>query len=124
MSRYPSVAMDQVPVRHRRDAPDVPAATPRGPGDGVAARLTVRVEGHIQGVGFRAFVRSRASRLGLVGSATNQADGSVEVIAEGPARDCRALIGVLRDGWTPGWVTGLTTEWTSPHGDVEGFSRR
>lgn len=102
----------------------MPAATPSGPGDGIAARLTIRVEGHVQGVGFRAFVRSRASRLGLVGSATNRADGSVEVLAEGPARDCRALIGALRDGWTPGWVTGVVIEWGSPRGDLEGFSRR
>jgi acylphosphatase len=87
-------------------------------------RLTARVEGHVQGVGFRAFVRSRATQLGLAGSATNLPGGSVEVIAEGPAQACRALVGVLRDGWTPGWVTAVRVEWGPPHGDLRGFNRR
>ncbi len=49
-----------------------------------AARF--RVTGRVQGVGFRATTRRRALALGLRGTATNRADGSVEVIAVGPAQ--------------------------------------
>jgi acylphosphatase len=43
-----------------------------------------RVQGLVQGVGFRWFVWRQAKRLGLRGLARNLRDGSVEVIADGP----------------------------------------
>lgn len=43
-------------------------------------RLTAWVHGRVQGVGFRWWTRSRALELGLVGSATNHADGRVLVV--------------------------------------------
>jgi len=46
-------------------------------------RLHVLVRGRVQGVGFRWFVRERASPLGLVGWVKNRSDGTVEVAAEG-----------------------------------------
>ncbi|MBI1967987.1 MAG: acylphosphatase [Gemmatimonadetes bacterium] len=48
-----------------------------------ATRYLVR--GRVQGVGFRWFVWRQAERLGLRGWARNLPDGSVEVVAEGPA---------------------------------------
>ncbi len=45
-------------------------------------RLTVRGQ-QVQGVGYRAACRNRASELGLGGWVRNVADGSVEVEAEG-----------------------------------------
>jgi len=47
-------------------------------------RMTAHVRGHVQGVGFRWWTRSRALELGLAGYAKNLADGRVEVVAEGP----------------------------------------
>lgn len=46
-----------------------------------AARFIVR--GRVQGVYYRASTRDHAIALGLVGSARNLEDGSVEVTAEG-----------------------------------------
>lgn len=54
--------------------------------------MFVRVDGRVQGVGFRWFVVGEAERLGLRGWVRNASDGSVEVEAEGPA----ALIDALR----------------------------
>jgi acylphosphatase len=52
---------------------------------GAAGVTTVRfrVEGQVQGVGFRYFVRHRASALGLGGRVRNLPDGALEVVAQG-----------------------------------------
>jgi acylphosphatase len=47
----------------------------------VARRLVAH--GRVQGVSFRAHVADAAARAGVAGSATNRADGSVEVVLEG-----------------------------------------
>lgn len=54
-----------------------------------AARFLVG--GRVQGVFYRASTRDQARTLGLAGSATNLADGRVEVIAEGSAPALAAL---------------------------------
>jgi acylphosphatase len=61
------------------------------------ARLTAWVEGRVQGVGFRWWVRSRALELGLTGFAENLADGRVKVVrvAASAARICSPC-------WQPG----------------------
>ena len=64
-------------------------------------RLTAWVHGHVQGVGFRWWTRSRALELGLVGYAANQADGRVLVVDEGPRADLDQLVDWLRNGNTP-----------------------
>ncbi|MBN2232692.1 MAG: acylphosphatase [Deltaproteobacteria bacterium] len=48
-------------------------------------RLSVVVSGRVQGVWFRAHTMREAERLGLAGRVWNAADGSVRIIAEGPA---------------------------------------
>jgi acylphosphatase len=90
----------------------------------VLTRLTARVEGHVQGVGYRWWVRSRALELGLVGSATNLPDGRVEVVAEGPADTVQALRAVLEAGSGPG-STSRVAVWEGPaRGGLEGFVER
>jgi acylphosphatase len=63
-----------------------------------AVRLTAWVEGRVQGVGFRWWVRSRALELGLAGFAENLADGRVKVVAEGNSGRCQDLLALLSDG--------------------------
>lgn len=57
-----------------------------------------RVTGRVQGVGFRWWTRSLATRLGLEGSVRNAADGSVEVQARGPAEGLAELERRLSEG--------------------------
>ncbi|SFS36258.1 acylphosphatase [Saccharopolyspora flava] len=87
-------------------------------------RLLARVHGHVQGVGFRWWTRSRALELGLVGSATNLPAGRVEVVAEGPRRDCEKLLEALRSGSTPGRVDHVAELWMEPKGGLSGFVER
>ena len=61
-------------------------------------RLHVLVRGRVQGVGFRWFVRQRASSLGLAGWVKNRADGTVEVAAEGSSDAVERLRQILERG--------------------------
>ena len=47
--------------------------------------VQVRVEGSVQGVGYRAFTELNAMELGLQGWVRNRRDGSVEAMFQGPA---------------------------------------
>jgi acylphosphatase len=86
--------------------------------------LTAWVHGAVQGVGFRWWTRARALELGLAGSASNLADGRVEVIAEGPRADCVRLLELLRGGTTPGQVSVVVERWSEPKGGLRGFRER
>ena len=58
----------------------------------------VRVIGHVQGVGFRQFVRERARALGLSGWVKNQPDGSVELLVAGEEQATLRLLDIVRRG--------------------------
>ena len=57
-------------------------------------RISIRVEGVVQGVGFRPFVYSLATRLGLAGWVGNDVDG-VFAEVEGPAEQIRDFLAAL-----------------------------
>lgn len=88
------------------------------------ARLTAWVHGTVQGVGFRWWTRSRALELGLVGSATNHADGRVLVVAEGERDRLEVLLTLLRSDATPGSVSLVVETWDPPRGGITGFVER
>jgi acylphosphatase len=87
-------------------------------------RMTVWVHGHVQGVGFRWWTRSRARELGLVGYAANLSDGRVEIVAEGSQTACERLLALLRSASTPGQVLQVTERFTQPRGGITGFVER
>ena len=59
------------------------AEFPRGD-SGAWVRLTARVDGVVQAVGFRYWTVRQADELGLTGTVRNNTDGSVGIVAEGP----------------------------------------
>ncbi len=94
-------------------------------------RLTAWVEGRVQGVGFRWWVRSRALELGLSGFAENLADGRVKVVAEGPEDRCQDLLSLLAGNTglehgtgRPGWVRTVAHRWAEAAGSMSGFTER
>ena len=60
--------------------------------------LYARVHGIVQGVGFRYAAVSRARALRLSGYVRNMDDGSVEVVAEGPAPALSQMLAWLNRG--------------------------
>lgn len=91
-------------------------------------RATIFVRGHVQGVGFRWWVRARALELGLVGHARNMLDGRVEVHAQGDRRSIERLEHLLREqpssSRRPGQVQSVVVQWGPPREGLSGFSER
>ncbi|MBA2527664.1 MAG: acylphosphatase [Pyrinomonadaceae bacterium] len=66
----------------------------------VARRFLIR--GGVQGVGYRFFAQRAAAKHQVVGYVRNEPDGSVEVLAEGPASNMEAFKNELATG--PQWA--------------------
>lgn len=87
-------------------------------------RLTARVAGSVQGVGFRWWTRARALELALSGSATNLPGGGVEVVAQGPTAACTRLLALLEAGAGPGSTEHVAHWWGPAREGVRGFVER
>lgn len=87
-------------------------------------RLVAAVHGFVQGVGFRIYVQQEADRLGLEGWVANQADGTVEVVAEGPRADLERLVAALWEGPTSSAVSRVEVRDEPARGNLVGFSIR
>ena len=84
------------------------------------SRLSAVIHGSVQGVGFRWGVLTRAEELGLYGYVTNQPDGTVQVVAEGPGEELAALEKFLHNGPPSAVVEAVEAD----HGPATGeFSR-
>ncbi len=83
----------------------------------------LRIEGRVQGVGYRAWMVREARRLGLAGWVRNRADGSVEAIIAGPEPAVQALLTACRRGPIAARVDRILEDFTDlPEG--EGFDQR
>lgn len=87
-------------------------------------RLSARVTGRVQGVGFRHFTRTQANRLGLSGWVRNERDGSVRLEAEGPEEDVQALLEAVRQGSSAARVRDVQADWDEAKGAFDGFEVR
>jgi acylphosphatase len=87
-------------------------------------RLSALVYGRVQGVNFRYFTQQQAARLGLTGWVRNRADGTVEVVAEGPRPVLDDLTASLRRGPSAAAVADVRVSWGSATGEFTGFEVR
>ena len=83
----------------------------------------IAVTGRVQGVGFRAFVRRRATELGLDGWVRNRRDGSVEIMAIGDPEQVDQLVEQSTGGPTLAKVEEITVRGTEDDGTT-GFHER
>src|ERR1700716_4334682 len=84
-----------------------------------ARRFVVR--GRVQGVGFRWFVEREAHVLGVSGWVRNNADGSVEVLAQGTRDQLSGLRSRLRQGPRAARVDGVEESESQPVSGLSSF---
>jgi acylphosphatase len=89
--------------------------------DDLAIRLVV--EGRVQGVGYRWWAQGRALSLGLRGWVRNRRDGSVELLAIGPADAVDEFAAACWDGPSAAQVKSVT-RLEGEAIDVVGFEER
>jgi acylphosphatase len=70
--------------------------------------VTVKIEGRVQGVYYRAWTEQTARVLGLDGSVRNASDGSVEAVFSGPADKVDEMLKRCADGPPDAHVTKVT----------------
>jgi acylphosphatase len=87
----------------------------------MTTRVVAVVSGHVQGVGYRWFVRELASAAGLSGSATNLPDGRVEVVLEGDDDAVSSVVSGLDGPRAPGSVSRVDSHQTAVQGST-GFT--
>jgi len=78
----------------------------------------------VQGVGFRWFAEREAGPCRVSGFARNLADGRVEVLAQGDAKDVGAFEALVKQGPRHAHVEGFQTEEVPVDPDLVGFNIR
>ena len=85
--------------------------------------LKVRIEGFVQGVGFRDFLLMSAQINKLDGWVRNRADGSVEALVCGPTKAVEAFVSAATTGPRGARVTAVDLHNSEPPAE-KGFQRR
>ena len=86
-------------------------------------RSRVVAHGQVQGVFFRDSTRREAERRGVAGWASNEPDGTVAMVFEGPEDAVEAMIAFVRDSPGHSSVASVEVSSEAPEG-VSGFSTR
>src|SRR5262245_47621728 len=84
----------------------------------------ILVEGRVQGVGYRDFVRRRALGLGLAGYVMNLKDGRVRIHAEGAREVIEDLVRLLEKGPPLSRVDHVDVRWLLPGRPLSSFEIR
>jgi acylphosphatase len=82
----------------------------------------LRINGCVQGVGYRWNMKQEAQRLGLTGWVRNRLDGSVEAVVCGPVDAVQALVDWAQSGPVGARVDGVVVG--EVEGVFEGFEQR
>ena len=84
-------------------------------------RITLRVEGIVQGVFFRVTTRQQARQLGLSGWVRNAPDDAVEVVAEGEKSALERLVNWCYQGPEGAVVSHVEVKWEPYRGEYQDF---
>ncbi len=87
-------------------------------------RVFLKIEGVVQGVGFRYFTRQNAQAIGLTGWVRNAPDGSVETVLEGEEHEVQEMIKRLKQGPASSRVDNVDIQWEDYQGEFSTFSVR
>lgn len=84
----------------------------------------VFISGFVQGVGYRAYVRSKARKIGLCGWVRNLSDGRVEVVLQGEDGKINSLLKLLKKGPFFANVTDIVVDWEEKTVQFDEFIKR
>ena len=84
-------------------------------------RMTIQISGHVQGVGFRYFIRKIAVGMPLAGFVRNDADGTVTVVAEATEAVLNSFLASVSEGPDEADVEDVEVTWSMAFGGFEGF---
>jgi acylphosphatase len=87
-------------------------------------RLSARITGRVQGVGFRNFTQMRARQLELTGWVRNEQDGSVRLEAEGPRGALEELLDAVHEGPRMARVNEVSADWEEATNEFDTFRVR
>lgn len=79
------------------------------------------ISGRVQGVGFRATTRTIARQIGVVGSAKNLPDGTVEIYAQGTQDQLDKFISSINEQFGSRYIRLIETDYFEPDSVKEGF---
>jgi acylphosphatase len=85
--------------------------------------LRLRIEGAVQGVGYRAFAAGEARRLGLHGWVRNRSDGTVEALVSGDTGPVEAFVAACMRGPPGAQVKNIDLHKAEPPAE-KGFRTR
>lgn len=85
------------------------------------SRFECIIAGLVQGVGFRAWVKRKATALNITGEVRNMPDGTVRVIAEGKDENLQVLLKLLRTGPSESRVDNTVLKTGTARGELSTF---
>ena len=85
--------------------------------------VRILVSGRVQGVGYRYWTVEEAKRLGLGGWVRNRSDGTVEILAIGPAPALKQLAEACRQGPSGAQVVAVARG-TAPDDGSRDFTQK
>lgn len=87
-------------------------------------RFCFRVQGGVQGVGFRYFTRNKAEKMGLQGYVQNLPNGDVEIEVEGPENQVSLFMKAIKSGPPGATVKKIITDIQTVKMQRSGFEIR
>jgi acylphosphatase len=72
--------------------------------------IRIKINGLVQGVFFRKYIKEEADKLGLKGHVRNLESGEVEVVAEGKDADVDSMLVVCKKGAPHSTVKGVDVQ--------------
>jgi acylphosphatase len=88
------------------------------------AEWRIRIEGRVQGVGFRAMVQKLATSHSIVGYVHNCLDGAVEICAQGSETNLQAFVESLQNRPGRGSIDQVHIQRVSPKERYSSFTIR
>ena len=84
----------------------------------------VYISGFVQGVGFRAYVRSKARKIGVNGWVRNLSVDRVEGVLQGDIEKIKKLIGLCNRGPFFAKINDIVVEWENVTEEFSEFTKR